>query len=309
MKVFLSGGAGFIGSHVAEHLIDQGHEVTIFDNLSTGLRENVHPQAQFIFGDIRSGDIQKVFTDQQFDAVIHLAAQTGVPASIESPDYDCDVNIKGTVNLLEACRRTHVQRFIFASTAAVYGNVQQVPVTEEAITSPTAFYGLSKLTVEKYLNLYRSQFGIDYVVLRYANVYGERQGEGGEGGVVSIFVRKIFRGEEVMIFGDGGQTRDFIYVGDVAAANCQALVTEQPNQVYNISTQSETSVTAMLHLLEGISNKQAKLSYGEMRQGDIYRSALSNERARMNLPWLPEIPLAMGLARTYRYLTHKEDLV
>jgi UDP-glucose 4-epimerase len=309
VKVFLSGGAGFIGSHVADKLINQGHEVVIFDNLSTGLQANVHPQAQFILGDIRSEDIQKIFAEQHFDAVIHLAAQTGVPASIESPDYDCDVNIKGTVNLLEACRRTSVKRFIFASTAAVYGDVKQVPVTEAAEVSPTAFYGLSKLTVEKYLALYHAQFGIDYVVLRYANVYGERQGEGGEGGVVSIFVRKIFHGEQVMIFGDGGQTRDFIYVGDVAAANCQALLTDKPNRVYNVSTQSETSVIAMVHLFEQISHKQVEIRHGESRQGDIYRSSLSNSAAKAYLPWLPEVSLEVGLARTYRYLTTKEDLV
>lgn len=310
MKVFLSGGAGFIGSHVADQLIAQGHEVSIFDNLITGLRENVHPQARFILGDIcRSKDIQKVFAEQRFDAVIHLAAQTGVPASIESPGYDCDVNIKGTVNLLEACRLTNVKRFIFASTAAVYGNVQQVPVTEAALTNPTSFYGLSKLTVEKYLELYHSQFGIDYVVLRYANVYGERQGEGGEGGVVSIFVRKIFRGEQVVIDGDGGQTRDFIYVGDVAAANCQALLTNRPNRVYNISTQSETAITTMLKLLERISNKKVETGHGPLRQGDIYRSSLSNVCAKNNLPWLPEISLEIGLARTYHYLTDKGDLV
>ena len=294
---------------MADKLISQGHEVVIFDNLSTGLHANVHPQAQFILGDIRSADIQKIFAEQHFDAVIHLAAQTGVPASIESPSYDCDVNIKGTVNLLEACRQTSVKRFIFASTAAVYGDVQHVPVTEAAEVGPTAFYGLSKLTVEKYLALYHAQFGIDYVVLRYANVYGERQGEGGEGGVVSIFVRKIFHGEQVMIFGDGGQTRDFIYVGDVAAANCQALLTDKPNRVYNVSTQSETSVLAMVHLLEQISNKQVEIRHGEPRQGDIYRSSLSNSAAKAYLPWLPEVPLEIGLARTYRYLTTKEDLV
>jgi len=308
MKVFLSGGAGFIGSHVAEKLIDQGHAVTIFDNLSTGLQENVQPKASFIFGDIRSNDIQKIFAEQRFDAVIHLAAQTGVPASIEAPDYDCDVNIKGTINLLEACRRTGVKRFIFASTAAVYGDVKQVPVTETALTSPTSFYGLSKLTVEKYLALYQAQFGLDYVVLRYANVYGERQGEGGEGGVVSIFVRKIFHGEPVMIFGDGGQTRDFIYVGDVAAANCQALLTNHPNQIYNISTQSETSVIALLNLLEQISHKQVETNHGEVRHGDIYRSSLANAQAKQNLPWLPEMILSGGLERTYHYLTAKRGV-
>jgi len=309
MKVFLSGGAGFIGSHVAAKLIDQGHEVTIFDNLSTGLRDNIHPQAQFILGDIRSNDIQKIFAAQHFDAVIHLAAQTGVPASIESPDYDCDVNIKGTINLLEACRQTGVKRFVFASTAAVYGDVKQNPVTETTAVLPTSFYGLSKLTVEKYLALYQAQFGIDYVVLRYANVYGERQGENGEGGVVSIFIRKLFNGEQVLIFGDGGQTRDFIYVGDVADANCQALLTDKPNQIYNISTCSETAVNDLLHLLAGLSNKNVSVEYQPVRPGDIYRSSLANDLARQNLPWFPKISLEKGLANTYQYLVEKGDLV
>jgi UDP-glucose 4-epimerase len=305
VKVFISGGAGFIGSHVAEALIAQNHEVMILDNLSTGLRENVHPKARFFEGDIRSQNVQQLFEQEHFDAVIHLAAQTGVPASIDSPGYDCDVNILGTVNLLEACRKTNVRRFVFASTAAVYGNTNEVPVTELFQPGPTSFYGLSKLTVEKYLALYHTQFGIDYVVLRYANVYGERQGDGGEGGVVSIFVRKIFNHEPVTIFGDGGQTRDFIYVGDVAAANCQAIVTKRPNQVYNISTQTEISVNTMLKLLEKISGGRANVTYGPARQGDIYRSFLSNARAKEKLPWLPAISLETGLARTYHYLTTK----
>lgn len=305
MKVFLSGGAGFIGSHVAEALITQSHEVVIFDNLSTGLRENVHPEAKFVEGDIRDQDVQQLFEQEHFDAVIHLAAQTGVPASIESPGYDCGVNIRGTVNLLEACRKTNVRRFVFASTAAVYGDTNEVPVTEAFQPNPTSFYGLSKLTVEKYLALYHTQFGIDYVILRYANVYGERQGDGGEGGVVSIFVRKIFNNEPVTIFGDGGQTRDFIYVGDVAAANCQAIVTEQPNTVYNISTETEISVNTMLKLLEKASGRNVSVTHGPVRQGDIYRSFLSHARAKEKLPWLPVVSLETGLVRTYHYLTTK----
>ena len=302
MKILVTGGAGFIGSHVVEKLIQEKCQVVIVDNLSTGLLENIHQAAKFIKMDIRSHQLLELFVEEKFDYVIHLAAQTMVHKSLEMPDYDCDVNISGTVNLLEACRKTNVKRLVFSSTAAVYGDVTTLPVLETSPTVPTSFYGLSKLTCENYLALYHKLYGLDYVVLRYANVYGERQGDGGEGGVISIFVRKIHQSEPVVIFGDGSQTRDFIYVGDIASANYQSLLTVHGNQIYNVSTQTEISVNTLTESMGKVAGKAMNKIYSEIREGDIYKSSLSNAAARQQLNWQPSMPFLDGLARTYHSL-------
>lgn len=303
MKVLVTGGAGFIGSHIVDKLLKEGCEVVIIDDLSTGLRENINSGAKFIEMDIRSEQLNCLFSEYQFDYVIHQAAQTMVPKSLELPYYDCDVNIAGTVNVLEACRKNNVKRIVFASTAAVYGDETDIPIKETANPKPQSFYGLSKLTVEKYLDLYKRHFGLDYIILRYANVYGERQGDSGEGGVISIFTRKMLTKEPVIVFGDGEQTRDFIYVGDIASANYQALSTPHANRVYNISTQTETSVNTLLELLAKISGNTVERFYGETREGDIYRSSLSNLQACQNLQWRPSTTLVDGLSRTYDSLS------
>ncbi|WP_378956322.1 NAD-dependent epimerase/dehydratase family protein [Pelosinus sp. sgz500959] len=302
MKVLVTGGAGFIGSHVVEKLIQENCQVVIVDNLSTGLMENIHKEANFIKMDIRSPELLELFLEEKFDYVIHLAAQTMVHKSLELPGYDCDVNVLGTVNLLEACRKTTVKRIVFSSTAAVYGDVTMLPVLETSPTVPTSFYGLSKLTCEKYLALYKKVYGLDYVVLRYANVYGERQGDGGEGGVISIFTRKIHQGEPVTIFGDGSQTRDFIYVGDIATANYQSLLTVHSGDIYNVSTQTEIDVNTLIDSMGKVSSKAVTKIYSQPRDGDIYKSSLSNAAAKQQLNWQPSMPLLDGLARTYQSL-------
>lgn len=302
MKILVTGGAGFIGSHVVEKLLQEKCQVVIIDNLSTGLQENINKAAKFIKMDIRSNQLLELFTEEKFDGVIHLAAQTMVHKSLEMPDYDCDVNISGTVNILEACRKTNVKRIIFSSTAAVYGNVTTLPVVEAMPKAPTSFYGLSKLTCEQYLALYHQLYGLEYVVLRYANVYGERQGDGGEGGVISIFSRKINQGESLLIFGDGSQTRDFIYVGDIANANYQSLLTIHQNNVYNISTQTETSINSLIEYMSQVAGKEISKICGDLREGDIYKSSLSNAAAQHNLNWQPCTTLLDGLAKTYHSL-------
>lgn len=302
MKILVTGGAGFIGSHVVEKLIQEKCQVIVVDNLSTGLMENVHKAAKFIKMDIRSHELLELFATEKFDYVIHLAAQTMVHKSLEMPDYDCDVNISGTVNLLEACRKTNVKRIVFSSTAAVYGDVTTLPVLETSPTMPTSFYGLSKLTCENYLSLYRKLYGLDYVVLRYANVYGERQGDGGEGGVISIFTRKIHQGEPVVIFGDGSQTRDFIYVGDIASANYQSLLTAHGGNIYNVSTQTEIEVNTLIESMGKVASRAVNKIYSEPREGDIYKSSLSNAAAKQYLNWQPSMSLVEGLARTYHSL-------
>ena len=300
-KVLITGGAGFIGSHIIEVLKKEDCDITVLDNLHTGLRANVPENVRLIEMDIRDKCVIDIFERYQFDVVLHLAGQTMVNVSVDDPFYDADVNIMGTVNILESCRKTGVKRVIFSSTAATYGNIEEVPIREEFSVNPLSFYGLSKLTVEKYLKLYHDLYGLEYVILRYANVYGERQGDGGEGGVISIFTKKIAKDESFVIHGDGKQTRDFVYAGDVARANWYAANTEYCNTIYNVSTNSETSIRELVDLLESASGKTIDRQYGDRREGDIYRSVLDNSKIVTNLNWRPMINLQEGLKRTYDY--------
>jgi UDP-glucose 4-epimerase len=302
MKILVTGGAGFIGSHIVDQLILSGQEVVVLDDLSSGSLDNVNPEATFVKMSILDDELWKVFEREQFAAVIHLAAQTIVASSLEHPDVDARINVLGTLHVLEGCRRSGVERIVFASSAAVYGDVDLLPVPEEAPQGPTSFYGLSKLTVERYIQMYHELYGLNYVILRYANVYGERQGDRGEGGVVSIFVRKAFNGEALAIFGDGLQTRDFVYVGDVAAANILALQCAEPNRILNISTQMETTVNELAKLLTEVAGTEAPITYQPARTGDILRSMLRNSEARQYLTWAPVTDLKEGLNRTYRAL-------
>ncbi|SDF71889.1 NAD-dependent epimerase/dehydratase family protein [Sporolituus thermophilus] len=306
MKVLVTGGAGFIGSHTVDKLIQEGCQVTVVDDLSTGRRENVNDQAAFVEMDVCSPALFELFAVGQFDGVVHLAAQTLVPVSLDKPDFDCRVNVLGTVNVLEACHRYGVRRVVLASSAAVYGDGVVVPAVEDAHLAPTSFYGLSKLTAEKYLAMYSQVYGLEGVALRYANVYGERQGDGGEGGVVSIFARRMARGDVLTVFGDGNQTRDFVYAGDVANANWLALVTPNISGVFNVGTASETSVNDLAHLLANAAGRPVDIQYGPPRTGDIYRSALDNRLARERLGWQPQVPLAEGLARTWQWMKERE---
>lgn len=299
MRILVTGGAGFIGSHIVDHLIDHRWDVTVIDNLSTGLKSNLNKKARFIPMDIRSTQVLELFRESCFDYVIHQAAQTMVPRSLKEPLYDCDVNIVGTVTILEACRLTGVKKIIFASSAAVYGDAVTVPIKEGAMTCPSSFYGLSKLVIEKYLPLYYQQFGLEYAALRYANVYGERQGDAGEGGVISIFIRQICAKRPVEVFGDGGQTRDFIYVGDIAAANVAAVMATRPEGLYNIGTQTETNINELIAIMSKITGRDVEVRYCPARQGDIYRSALDHSAAVSLLGWQTKTRLYEGLERTY----------
>ena len=239
----------------------------------------------------------------RFDAIVHLAGQTMVSTSIEDPALDAGQNILGTIRVLEAARQSGVDRVIFASTAASYGNVPEgdLPIKETRRRAPMSFYGLSKVTAEQYLDLYHQVYGLDSVTLRFANVYGERQGDGGEGGVISIFTRLVAAGEEITIFGDGEQTRDFIYAGDIASGVAAALTTAQANVVYNLSTQTQTSLRELVDVLSNVAGRQIIPKYGPERPGDIYKSSLSNARAKRGLGWKPTVSLEEGLRRTYRY--------
>ncbi|MFC2607967.1 NAD-dependent epimerase/dehydratase family protein [uncultured Selenomonas sp.] len=307
MNILVTGGAGFIGSHLVRHLLAKGENVTALDNLSTGLAENLPPEAKLVEMDILDEELPKVVAAGAFDAIVHLAAQTMVDTSIKNPLLDTRENLLGTVQVLEAARAANVKRVIFASTAAAYGDVKEddLPVREAQPTEPMSFYGLSKLSVEKYLEMYRKIYGMEYVVLRFANVYGERQGDGGEGGVISIFAKAVAEGRDITIYGDGEQTRDFVYAGDIAEGIWAALRTEEVNAAYNLSTQTETSLRELVSLLAEIRGREIVPKYGAEREGDIYKSMLSNSRARRGLDWQPATTLADGLRRTYEYFCGK----
>ena len=307
MNILVTGGAGFIGSHLVRHLLAKGENVTALDNLSTGLAENLPPEAKLVEMDILDEELPKVVAAGAFDAIVHLAAQTMVDTSIKNPLLDTRENLLGTVQVLEAARAANVKRVIFASTAAAYGDVKEddLPVREAQPTEPMSFYGLSKLSVEKYLEMYRKIYGMEYVVLRFANVYGERQGDGGEGGVISIFAKAVAEGRDITIYGDGEQTRDFVYAGDIAEGILAALRTEEVNAAYNLSTQTETSLRELVSLLAEIRGREIVPKYGAEREGDIYKSMLSNSRARRGLDWQPATTLADGLRRTYEYFCGK----
>lgn len=295
MKVLVTGGAGFIGSHIVDLLIHEGTEVTILDNLSTGALCNINPEATFVKMDIRDCGVKELFMKERFDYVIHEAAQTTVTHSLEEPSYDCDVNVRGLVNILEASRQSGVKRVVFASSAAVYGDTDTFPIREEDPKNPLSFYGESKLTGERYLDLYYKNFGLEYVVLRYANVYGQRQGNGGEGGVISIFLKRLKAGQGVTIYGDGMQTRDFVYVKDVAMANYKALLTDKPNRSYNISTMKETTIHEVIDLLGEITKQDWQVTYEQKRSNDIVRSILDNHAAMDGLQWRVKYTLRDGL--------------
>ena len=305
MRVCVTGGAGFIGSHLVDRLIALGHTVLVIDNLTTGVREFVNPKAVFIEMDVRDANIESIFADFKPQVVFHEAAQTMVPASMENPKMDCDVNLLGLVNILEASRKHKVEHFLMPSSAAVYGDLDTLPLTEDMIGKPTSFYGLTKLTGEGYLRIYEQAFGLKTVCFRYSNVYGPRQGDGGEGGVISIFTRFINEGQGLTIFGDGEQTRDFIYVDDVVEANIKAMNHPELTGVYNISTNTSTSVNKLVSYFKSISNKDLPVYYEAERTGDIRHSRLCNQKAKVDFDFLATVDLERGLRDTISYFKGK----
>jgi len=300
MRTLVTGGAGFIGSHTVDLLIAREHEVVVVDDLSTGRRENVHREAMLVEMDIADPELSTLFSSDQFDAVVHLAAQPSVPRSIQEPLYDGRVNILGTINLLECCRHSGVGRFVFASSAAVYGDPERVPIPETAATRPLSPYGLTKLTAESYLRLYHDLFGMETVALRYANVYGPRQDALGEAGVVCLFVTQILNGQQPLIHGDGLQTRDFVYVEDIARANLLALGPDIPAGVYNAGGGRASTIIKLFDLISG---GRAPRVHADPRPGDIRDSVLEVSTARRALAWQVTIPLADGLQRTWAHFS------
>lgn len=298
MKMIVTGGAGFIGSHLAQSLLADGVEVHVIDNLITGHSEYVPSAAAMHPLDIRSEEVKRLIVSLHPDVVFHLAAQVDVQSSVSEPAYDASVNIAGTVNLLEACRLASVNKFIFASSCAVYGDQRAAMIREETPQRPISYYGLSKLAGEWYIELFHRLYGLNYTILRYANVYGPRQTSKGEAGVVSLFLDRLKSGQPLRIFGDGEQTRDFVYVKDVVAANI-AAIDKGHLQTVQVSTASATSINQLVESLKQIHNGEILVQYEQERIGDIENSCLDNRFAAAQLAWKPKYRLHEGLVQTY----------
>ena len=282
MRITVTGGAGFIGSHLVDRLIEDGHTVQVIDNLYTGNKEFVHSKAQFVELDIRDPKLYSVLEEFRPDYIFHEAAQTEVSTSMSDPMLDCDINLMGLINLLNAAVKLDVKKFLMPSSAAVYGNLDTLPLNEEMIGNPSSFYGLTKLTTEHYLRIYHETFGLPYICYRYSNVFGPRQGNGGEGGVISIFAKAIVQGSPIIIYGDGKQTRDFIYVDDVVEANILGMQ-HQVTGIYNVSTGISSSVNLLVDEFRNISGKDIEVVYDKPRLGDIRDSVLATDKSEKEL--------------------------
>lgn len=300
MRITVTGGAGFIGSHLVDRLIEDGHTVQVIDNLYTGNKEFVHSKAQFVELDIRDPKLYSVLEEFRPDYIFHEAAQTEVSTSMSDPMLDCDINLMGLINLLNAAVKLDVKKFLMPSSAAVYGNLDTLPLNEEMIGNPSSFYGLTKLTTEHYLRIYHEAFGLPYICYRYSNVFGSRQGNGGEGGVISIFAKAIVQGSPIIIYGDGKQTRDFIYVDDVVEANILGMQ-HQVTGIYNVSTGISSSVNLLVDEFRNISGKDIEVVYDKPRLGDIRDSVLATDKSEKELLFTAKYNLHDGLIKTYEY--------
>lgn len=301
MRVLLTGGAGFIGSHVSDMLINNGHEVIVIDNLSSGKEENVNPKAVLYKEDIRDSVVEGILERERPEAVIHHAAQVSVRDSVEYPLYDMDVNIGGTLNLLENSVKNGIKKFIFASTGgAIYGEQSCFPANETHATKPLSPYGITKLACEKYLYYYHKTYGLNYVSLRYSNVYGPRQDPYGEAGVVAIFSQKMLAGDQSIINGSGEQTRDYVFVEDVARANALTLEKDVIGE-FNIGTGIETTVNGLFREIKTLAGSKVKGVHREAKKGEQFRSVLDWSKAKRELGWNPEVSLKEGLKRTLAF--------
>jgi UDP-glucose 4-epimerase len=299
MKVLITGGAGFIGSHTCRAFLDGGDVVAVLDDLSHGRAENVPEGARLYKADVRdSAQTARIVSEEKPDALVHLAAQISVAASAADPEADARTNILGTLNVLEACKANGVKSVVLASSAAVYGEPSALALTEEHLPAPISPYGLSKLACERYLAWYGMTYGINCAALRYANVYGPGQDAAGEGGVAAVFADKLLSGQTPVIHGDGGQTRDFVYVGDVARANRMAAIyPDKLNTVMNIGTGAAVSVNDLLREMGTVLGIDPNPGRAPSRQGDIRHSRLSGEKALKIIGWRPMWSLIDGIKR------------
>lgn len=311
MRVLVTGGAGFIGSNLVYALLSGGHEIAVIDDLSTGSIENVDPRASFRTLDILDDALESVVAEFRPDAVVHLAAQASVVASIRDPERDRLVNAVGTRRVAAAAAKAGARTMISASSAAVYGEPAELPLRESSPANPTNPYGASKLEAEGLLAAELADTGVDYACFRFANVYGPRQDAQGEGGVVAIFCDRISQGVAPVVFGDGSQTRDFIYVGDIVGAIVAALHAPGPlaqpvaGAAYNISTGDRTSVNALLMPLRQAANYFGPVEHQPARDGDIVHSVLDPTKAAEAFGWRASVDLETGLAMTWRWFASR----
>jgi len=308
VKILVTGGAGFIGSHVVDAFVAAEHRVAVVDDLSTGKRARVHREAKLHVMDLRSDRLAEVFEAEEPEVVAHLAAQAAVPRSVSDPAFDASVNVLGGINLLNCCRRFGVRRIIYSSSGgAGYGDTDVLPTPEDHPTRPASPYGITKVTMEMYVSAWGPLFGVSGISLRYANVYGPRQDPEGEAGVVAIFSQRLLKGQTPIINGDGEQTRDYVYVEDVAAANLRAL--ERPEVVgcVNVGTGIETSVNELHRALTRAAGLEVAAQHGPAKPGEQRRSCLSPALAKQRLGWAPSVPLRDGLARTLDFFKRERS--
>ncbi len=305
MRIMLTGGAGFIGSHIADAYVREGHELLVVDDLSTGRKENVPPEARFVLCDIGSETAREAVRTFRPEIINHHAAQINVRRSVQDPVFDAQVNILSPLRLFETARTAGVRKIIFSSSGgAAYGEPERFPADEAHPLRPVNPYGAAKVALELYLHFYRVQYGLDYTVLRYANVYGPRQDPHGEGGVVAIFSSRLLKGQTAIINGDGNQTRDFVYVGDVVKANVAALERGSGLSI-NIGTGIETDINTLFRTLRDLAGSRQEEIHGPAMPGEQVRSVIENLLASRELGWYPEVSLEEGLARTLAYFREK----
>ncbi|MHB8903786.1 MAG: NAD-dependent epimerase/dehydratase family protein [Patescibacteria group bacterium] len=300
-KILVTGGAGFIGSTLVDKLIKEGNEVIVMDNLSSGRADYINPLARFYNLDICSPEVTAIFAKENFEIVYHLAAQIDVGKSVADPINDNRINVLGGFNILENCRVHKVSKIILASTGgAIYGETEEIPTTEYAPTYPLSPYGIHKLTLEKYLNYYYQVYGLNYTILRFSNVYGPRQYKGGEAGVIAIFIDNAVKNKESIMYGDGLQTRDFVYVDDVVNALCSARNIDCRGEI-NISLGKEINLLELRKNIEEILGAPIKIKNEAGKLGEQRRSCLSNMRAKDVLDWKPETDLSAGIRKTINW--------
>jgi UDP-glucose 4-epimerase len=305
LNILITGGAGFIASHIADAYIAEGHNVVIVDNLSGGVLENINPKAVFYQLDIRSEKLEDVFQKEKIDIVNHHAAQIDVRRSVADPKFDASVNVLGGLNLFESARKHRIKKIIFSSTGgAIYGEQDYFPADEEHPMRPLSPYGITKLCTEKYLFFYKAVYGINHIILRYANVYGPRQNPHGEAGVVAIFCNKMLKGEKPIINGDGKQTRDYTFVGDVVKANLLALKHDR-SAIYNVGTSIESDVNKLFYELRNHLNPSCPEQHAPAKAGEQQRSVISFKKIEQELGWHPTVQLDEGLRLTAEYFKKK----
>jgi len=304
MKILVTGGCGFIGSHVVDAYLDLGHSVVVIDDLSTGNIKNLNPKANFYKEDICNKTIARIFKKEKFDIINHHAAQINVRKSVNDPLYDARVNIIGSLNLLNLSTQNRIKRFIFASSGgAVYGEPERFPITEDFPLDPLSPYAVSKIATEKYLITFTRTHKFDYVILRYSNVYGPRQISKSEAGVVSIFINQILNKKKCIIFGDGNQVRDYVYVSDVVEANVLAL--DSKSSIFNIGTGIATSVNDLIKILSEITKSEVPYEHTAPRPGEVYKNVLDCSKVQSIINWRPNTQLLQGISKTFEYFSLK----